>query len=58
MDYRAFIKKSLNNVPVQEKEAWLDHKISILQRIDIWEEEDKEIYMILTGLKKSIKNSA
>ena len=59
MNYRFFILNSLKGKNEEEKLEWIEHKMSVIERVNLWEDADKELYLTLSDLRQNlVKNSA
>ena len=54
LNYRLFILNSLKNKTEEEKIKWIDHMIEIIEKVNLWEESDKEIYFALSNEKENL----
>ena len=54
MNYRFFILNSLKNKSEKEKLEWIEHKMSVIEKVNLWEDTDKDIYLILSGMKEDL----
>ena len=54
MNYRFFILNSLKNKNEKEKLEWIEHKMSLIEKVNLWEDADKDIYLVLSGMKEDL----
>lgn len=54
MNYRFFILNSLKNKSEKEKLEWIEHKMSLIEKVNLWEDADKDIYLVLSGMKEDL----
>ena len=54
MSYKLFIINSLNNKDNEEKLEWINHMMSIIEKVNLWEDSDKEIYFILSNERDNL----
>lgn len=54
MNYKLFIINSLNNKNNEEKLEWINHMMSIIEKVNLWEDSDKEIYFILSNERDNL----
>lgn len=54
MNYQLFIEDSIKNMGKEEQKQWLDQMMKIIEGVNLWEEADKDIYLILSHKRSEL----
>lgn len=54
MNYKLYILNSIKNLSIEEKIEWIDHKMKLIEDVNLWEDSDKEIYASLQSIKENL----
>ena len=54
MNYKLYILNSIKELTKEEKIKWIEHKMKLIEEVNLWEDNDKDIYMVLQSIKENL----
>lgn len=54
MFYKLFIKKSIENMDVEQQKEWLDKMMKIVEDVNLWEDADKDLYLSMKSIRENL----
>ena len=54
MFYKLFIKKSIQNMDVDQQKEWLDKMMKIVEDVGLWEDSDKDLYLAMKSIRENL----
>ena len=54
MNYKLYILNSIKNLSVEEKIEWINHKMKLIEDVNLWEDSDKELYLAMQSIKENL----